>query len=842
MTGRQGDIAIIGMAGRFPLAPDIAGLWRRLAAGEDCVRAGLTRPPHITPDRSARVGGPGTPAGFLDGFDHFDAGFFRISPLEARIMDPQHRLLLETAVESLEDAGYGDPAGLRVGVFATASQNGYQWTNVRASAAVLAATDETQIALANAPDFLATRISFKLDLHGPSVTVAGACASSLVALHLAAQSLRTGDCDLAVVGAASLTVSPWCAREPDGRPAPSASADRCRSFSADARNTVAGDGVVAVVLRRLDDAVASRDEVRAVVKGTAVNNDGGHKMGFSTPAVDGQVEVARAALAAAGVDPATVGYVEGHGSGTPIGDSIELTALAEAYGPHPDGPRLLGSVKSSIGYLDGTAGLAGLVKTVLALRHELIPANLHFTAALPTAGPFSVVTAPTPWPRGGSPRRAGIGSYAMGGTNAHAVLEEAPAAAGAPEPGGGAGTGRRYAVLTVSGHTRSAVDTAVQHLTTHLAAQAGSGRARLHDAAYTLHVGRRAFPWRRSLVADLAAGGPSTVGSWADPVEARVPPPGVVIEFPDAVPDAARAAALYRLEPAFWVAVDECAAVLLDAHGVVLPIGTRSGPADPAASGGRPAAGEVVAFVIWYALLRLTAAWGVIPLAVTGHGAAHVAAATSSGSLALPEALRQLVTPPAGPLPARGTDKAARALDCGAVPGSGAMVVDAGTCLDERGRAETVARLWTAGVDIDWSEYHADERLSRVPLPTYPFERARYWVDPDRAPDGHLPAPAATPLCAPGWDDEFDRLIEQEADPVAAIVAGVWQEVLGVPAIGREDDFFALGGDSLRLLRVTSRLRELFGLEVPLADAFAARRLPQLIALLEDLVTREAAA
>lgn len=857
MTGRPGDTAIIGMAGRFPDAPDIDSLWHRLVAGEDCVRASLTRAPLASPDQYARVGVPGIPAGFLAGFDRFDAGFFRISPLEARITDPQHRLLLETAAQALEEAGYGDPTGLRVGVFATATQNGYQWTNVRANAAVVAATDETQIALANAPDFLASRISFKLDLRGPSVTVAAACASSLVALHLARESLLAGACDLALVGAASVTASPWCGCAPGGAPIPPVSADRCRSFSADAEHTVAGDGVVAVVLRRLDDALAARDEVRAVVKGTAVTNDGGLKMGFSTPAVDGQVAAVRDALAAAGVDPATVSYVEGHGSGTPIGDSIELTALAEAYGPRPGG-RLLGSIKSNIGYLDGTSGLAGVVKTVLALRHERIPANLHFTGALPGGDGFTVVTEPQPWPRTGSPRRAGVSAYAMGGTNTHVILEEAPAAPAVPGP---AGTDRRYALLTVSGHTCLAADTAVERLAGHLAGTAGvGGAARPHDVGYTLHVGRRAAAWRRSLVVDTAAPAPgpavessgavaagvagsAAVAGWSAAVAASTPPPGVAVRFPDAPPDATRAAALYRLEPAFRAAVDECSAVLRETYASTLPpFDSATDPAGPAPAGRAPAA-EAVAFVVWYGLLHLLATWGLHPRAVTGHATGRAAAAVHAGSVTLAEALRPFVEPPADTDPAGGTDPAGE-------PGPDLVVgdavpIDAGTCLDEYGRVRTIAQLWAAGVEIDWSGYHAGERLRRVPLPTYPFERTRYWVDPDPvyapepAPAGVQPAAAGTPAVS-AWDDELDHLLDDEADPVGRIVAKVWQEVLGVPAVGPTDDFFALGGDSLRLLRVTGRLRELFGIEVPLANAFDARRLSQVVALLEELVTREA--
>ena len=844
----QTGVAVIGMAGRFPDAPDTGTLWRRLLDRTDCVNGTLVRADGV---RTNRIGDQDTPAGFLHGFDEFDAGFFGISPLEADITDPQHRLLLECAWEALEDAGHGEPAGTRIGVFATASQSGYLWTNVRANSGVMAATDDTQLALANAPDFLASRISFKLDLTGPAMTVSAACSSASAAVHAAVRSLRSGECDLAVVGGASITVSPWCERDADGEPVPSARDDRCRPFNPDARGTVAGDVVAALVLRRLPEALEAGDTVRAVIRGTAMNNDGGHKMGFSTPAVDGQAAVVRDALAAAGVDPATVGYVEAHGSGTPLGDAIELTALREGYGPLPDGTRLVGSVKSNIGYPDGTAGLAGLVKTVLALQHELIPATLHTAPGMPSDG-FTVVAEPTRWPRGEVPRRAGVNAYAMGGTNVHVVVEEAPLTVPA-EP-----RADRPVVLTVSGRTPKAADRAAARLTAHLADLAENPA----DVAFTLNAGRRAFAHRRTLVVpagcDLAEAASRT---WSPTTARPDAPAAVAFAFTGA--DGPREDHLWA-EPVYVAAVGQCAARLRDHHRIAEPT---------------PA---VAAFVHDHALALLLESWGATPRAVLGQGTGLAAAAVAAGFLDRDTALGLLVggdhhdapAPPrvplldaatGAPVPAEQLADLIRraaadhdstaAFRPAAVPGIDVVLHLGGReasepqpggprvlpCGGDEGAVAALAALWTLGAPVDWQAFHGHHAPRRLPLPTYPFERRRHWVEPDTAPAAGTDQ-AAPDTAAQAREAEIARLLADDSrDPIEAVVAGVWQDVLGVERVGLDDDFFTLGGDSLRMLRVTSRLEDLFTVRIVPQDAFRARRLDLLLELLEDLVLQEAA-
>ncbi|HXO41376.1 MAG TPA: amino acid adenylation domain-containing protein, partial [Thermoanaerobaculia bacterium] len=507
-------IAIVGMAGRFPGARDLTELWENLRAGKESIRrfsedellaAGIPAEMLARPDYVRARGA-------LDEYDRFDAGFFDVAPSEAEALDPQHRLFLETAWAALESAGC-DPArcGGPVGVFAGVSANTYLLSHLLDDPGALAAADASQAMLGGDKDFLATRVSYKLNLHGPSLTVQTACSTSLVAVHLACRSLLGRECDLALAGGVSLTVpqvAGYLYREggiasPDGH---------CRAFDAGARGTVSGSGVGVVVLRRLADALAAGDPIRAVVLGTAINNDGAGKVGYTAPAVDGQAEVIAAAQRVAGVAPDDLTYVEAHGTGTPLGDPIEIAALRKAFlaggARGADGTRgerrgfcAIGSVKTNIGHLDAASGVAGLIKTVLALEHREIPPSLHFTVPNPqidfAASPFYVNAQLAAWPSTGAPRRAGVSSFGIGGTNAHAVLEQAPAA-GVPS-----GPSRPHLLLLLSARSADALETMTDRLAGHLEAHP---EISLADVAHTLQLGRRAMPHRRMLVVPATAG------------------------------------------------------------------------------------------------------------------------------------------------------------------------------------------------------------------------------------------------------------------------------------------------------------------------------------------------
>ncbi len=486
-------IAIVGLAGRFPGAADTEQLWRNFCAGVEAISSfsgeellahgvepALLADPHYV-----------KAAGVLEGADLFDADFFGFSPREAELTDPQHRVFLECAWEALESAGYAsgnDRGGASAGVYAGASFSGYLG-HLAAQGALAGAGNPL---MGNDKDFLATRVSYKLNLRGPSLTVQTACSTSLVAVHLACQALLAGECDMALAGGVSIAVplkggyvyKEGAIHSPDGR---------CRAFDAEAAGTPRGAGSGVVVLKRLEDALADGDTVHAVILGSAVNNDGSGKVGFTAPSVDGQAAVIAEAQAAAGIDPATVGYVEAHGTGTRRGDPIELAALAQAFGSTGSRCAVVSS-KPNIGHLDAAAGVASLIKTALAVREGLVPPTLNFERLNPDieleGTPFFVNTELRNWPIEQGPRRAGVSSFGIGGTNAHLVLEEPPA----PAP---SDPSQPWQLLLLSARSEAALEAATERLARYLEDHPDTNLA---DVAYTLRVGRRAFPYRRMAV------------------------------------------------------------------------------------------------------------------------------------------------------------------------------------------------------------------------------------------------------------------------------------------------------------------------------------------------------
>jgi acyl transferase domain-containing protein/acyl carrier protein len=498
------DVAVIGMACAFPGAGTPDEFWANLCDGvesvlplddEELLARGV--PPELLRDPDYVKA-----AATLDDVESFDAEFFGINPNEARATDPQHRLFLEVCWTALEDAGY-DPAAFDgdIGVFAGSGMNSYLLEILARNAAFWRGTSAEQMMIGNDKDFLPSRVSYKLNLTGPSINVNTACSTSLVAIHLARQSLLLGESDMALVGGVSIIVPNGRGyryvkngiQSPDGH---------CRAFDAAARGTVWGDGAGAVVLKRLSAALADGDRILAVVKGSAVNNDGAQKVGYTAPGVEGQSRVIVEALAEAGVSPDEIGYVEAHGTGTSLGDPIEITALAQAFrsGTDRTGYCAIGSVKTNIGHLNAAAGVAGFMKTVLAVQHGRIPASLNHHTPNPridfASSPFRVQTELGEWAADGRPRRAGVSSMGIGGTNCHVIVEEAPRESREtrePETA----TAPRH-VLPVSARTPTALAAAVERLADHLAAHPD---LELADVAYTLQCGRRHFPHRQAVAA-----------------------------------------------------------------------------------------------------------------------------------------------------------------------------------------------------------------------------------------------------------------------------------------------------------------------------------------------------
>jgi acyl transferase domain-containing protein len=494
-------IAIVGLAGRFPGARDVAEYWANLCEGRETIarfsedelrQAGLTAE-QIADPALVRAGGT------LEDYDQFDAEFFGFTPRAAEILDPQHRIFLECAWEALENAGV-DPARFagQIGAYAGTSISTYLLFNLIANPQLIETVGQYQACIANDKDGLTQQLAYKLDLRGPAITVQSACSTSLVAVQLACLSLLNYQCDLALAGGVALKVPQrgGYAFQAGGIGSPDG---RCRPFDAGAQGTVPGSGCGVVVLKRLEDAAG--DNVIAVIRGSAVNNDGAAKVGYTAPAVEGQARVIALAQAAAGVSPDTIGFVEAHGTATPLGDPIEVAALTRVFRGQTArrGFCALGSVKSNLGHLDAAAGVAGLIKAALAVQTGRIPPTLHFESpnpkmALPES-PFFVNTGLIDWPPGAGPRRAGVSSFGIGGTNAHVVLEEAPARAPGAAPS-------EPQWLLVSARTPAALDAARRRLADYLSAHP---ELNLADVAHTLRRGRRAFAQRFVTAASTGA-------------------------------------------------------------------------------------------------------------------------------------------------------------------------------------------------------------------------------------------------------------------------------------------------------------------------------------------------
>jgi phthiocerol/phenolphthiocerol synthesis type-I polyketide synthase E len=636
-------IAIVGMSGRFPGAGDVAAFWKNLEAGVDSISAFAEEDLERDAIEPSELGDPRyvKARGVLDGADLFDARFFDFSPREADITDPQQRVFLECAHQALENAGH-DPRAFAgaIGVFGGAGANTYLLFNLSSRGHLVGTANTFQAIVHNKNDHLATRTAYKLDLHGPSVTVQTACSTSLVAVSLACQSLLDHHCDMALAGGVTITLPQQTGYlyhergigSPDGR---------CRPFDVNAQGTVAGNGAGVVVLRRLADALADGDTIHAVILGSALNNDGSAKVGYTAPSVDGQAEVIAMAQEIAGVDPDTIGYVEAHGTATPMGDPIEIKALTQAFRRKTErrGYCAVGSVKGNIGHLDTAAGIAGLIKTVLALEHETIPASLHYTGPNPELdlanSPFFVNDAPRAWAAGPSRRRAAVSSFGLGGTNAHVILEEAP-------PVATAASSRPAHLLQLSART----DTALEKLTANLVAHLESNPSiDLADVAHTLHVGRQAHAHRRIVVCRDTEDAVRALSSLVpDRVFSRVQEPvrrPVTFMFPGQGSQHAKmAAGIYASERTFRDEVDHCLALLarrqgLDLRAALFPADGGAGPRGL----DQTELTQPALFVIEYALARLWMSWGVTPQSMIGHSVGEYVAACLAGVFSLEDAL-----------------------------------------------------------------------------------------------------------------------------------------------------------------------------------------------------------
>jgi len=641
-------IAVIGMAGRFPGARNVNEFWLNLRNGVESVS--------ILSAQEAAAAGAGVSAtllndpnyvvaeGLLEDIDKFDAAFFGFNPREAEILDPQHRFLLECAWEALEDAGYNSETYQKlIGLYAGVSSPTYLFDNLGTNPELFQSVGLGPIMLANSGDFLTTRVSYKLNLKGPSYVIQSACSTSLVAVHVACQSILSGECDIALAGGVSINSNQG--RGYFYREGGIASKDgHTRAFDADASGTIGGNGVGLVVLKQLATALADGDHISAVIKGSSINNDGFAKIGYTAPSVEGEARAIGEALSISGVDPETITYIEAHGTATPLGDPIEIEALTKVFGSRTRKKNFcgLGSVKTNIGHLDAAAGVAGLIKTILALKHKAIPPSLNFQTPNPKidleSSPFYVNTSLRVWESNGTPRRAGVSSFGVGGTNAHVILEEAPVR----EP---TMASTPYHLLTLSGKTTAALEMTTRNLVAYLKA---NGDVNLADLAYVYHVGRKHFNHRRAVVCrnveeaieNLEGRGSNRVLNGS--CEGGKSP--VIFMFPgQGAQYVNMARALYEFVPAFNEPLNACLQFLapvlgLDLRRIIFPSPEAAGDAERQLE--QTSNTQIALFVIEYALAKMLQEWGIKPAAMIGHSIGEYVAACLAGVFSLEDGLR----------------------------------------------------------------------------------------------------------------------------------------------------------------------------------------------------------
>ncbi|MEW9701750.1 beta-ketoacyl synthase N-terminal-like domain-containing protein [Paenibacillus sp. SI8] len=884
-------VAVIGMSGRFPGAPDLESFWNLLSQGRHGVR--------FFPDEELRKNGlpedelshPSyvKAKGVLEEPELFDAAFFGMSPREAEWTDPQQRLFLECSYEALETAGWvPDTYKGRIGVYGGCTISTYLLNQIALHQSYHRMDDAASLILGNDKDFLTSRVAYKLNLKGPAVTVQTACSTSLVAVHLACQSLLSGECDIALAGGSTVSFPNYTGyrfrdgmiMSPDGF---------CRTFDSEAQGTVPGNGVGVVALKRLEQAAADGDHVYAVIRGSAINNDGGLKAGFTAPSPEGQAEVIADALAVASVHPDTISYVEAHGTATIVGDPIEIAGLTRAFRQWTDrsGYCAIGSVKSSIGHLDSAAGVAGLIKTVLALYHRQLPPSLHYRVANPQIdfanSPFYVQTELSDWPADSQPRRAGVSSFGIGATNAHVVLEEAPSMKRDIAI-------RPWHALLVSGKTEKALDAACERLAEQLSSHLPQPEA-LEEIAYTTQVGRKGYAFRRTFVCRDAAEAvhllTSKTARWPES-EAEVHPPTAWLLLALKEDNLEGLLELSRTEPIFrkiWLETLSKAESIGDVGLSELLFALASDKPDyrPLTLDRRSMA--VVSLAASYSLALTLSQLGLQPDFISGEGEGEYAAACMAGICSLKEAF-QLVVDPRGhheisatsthdsasgairlahPLTAylnrkltdspqspsilrnNGVDwqlielqnalqnPGIRAIAIGSplnldVPRNKAVL----SCFNSHTWTNTLAALWEDGAEIDWQARYLLEKRRRVPLPTYPFERQYYGLEHQRLETASQisASPLETALrptsgvSTPICDleDEDPRLtLERRLIQFHVEVLGLAQEEIRI-----DIPFYELGADSLSMIRIISRIQETYPILLNVKGLYESQTISEL--------------
>jgi acyl transferase domain-containing protein len=841
-------VAIIGMACRLPGAADVDAFWSLLASGETAIRAidasmlreagvdvELLSDPLYVPRAS-----------WIDDVDRFDAGFFGVAPKEAVELDPQQRLLLQCAYHAVESAGFAPrDLELPVGVYVGCKRNTYYYRNLAPGLDPLRSLDDLRVEAASDRSFAAARIAHALNLSGPALSLDSACSTALVAVHTACRALVSFECDMALAGAANITVPQRVGYRyleggtfsPDGT---------CRAFDASARGTVVGDGVGIVVLKRLADAMQAGDNILAIIRGSAVNNDGAMKVGFWAPGARGQSQVIIAAQQVAGVSAEDITYVEAHGMGTPLGDSVEVMALTDAFRVTTEacGYCALTSSKPNVGHLEAAGGIASLIKMTQALKAGLIPPTLGVTTPNPqidwAGSPFYLNRELAQWRAGASGRRIGaVSSFGIGGTNAHVIVEQAPEVAERART-------QRAQLWPFSAMSAEQCDEAVRRV----CAYAEREQLDAGDVAFTLQTGRERFRARSFIVAPAG----SQVSCVMSPEHA----PDLAFLFPD---DTSRydgmLESFYRSSEIFREYLDGCFERMRAF--------SRSG--------------ALLTFAVEYAMARYWEALGIRANVLVGHGTGEFVAACLADVITLDEAIRLVGTAtelstsylrsPRRPLifgstgclftcdaaqggtgvQPKSTFTTLRNMGIGLLlevgPGtslsdlalqSGFSASEVISSAPHRGLAEeevgvltALGRLWQHGIEPDWNALHRGEARRRVSLPGYVFARNRYWRDP----------PGLAPKAA-------SAVAETQNVPPAPVsvehaLTAIWCELLGLERLGRDEDLFALGAHSLMAARFAAQSRQALQIEIPFEAVFEHPTVARLAAFIEKQRIRKPA-
>lgn len=880
----ENAIAIIAMGARLPGAKTLEDFWNNLYNGVESVKVYSKSELEKMGVEKHLIDNPKFIAAdaVLSDIDLFDASFFDYSAREAEITDPQHRLFIETAWEVLEKAGYTEEQyDGRISVFAGANLSGYMIRNINTNPTLVDQLGSFKIMLSNGQDFLATKVSHKMNLKGPSVNVNTLCSSSLVALNFACKSLLNYESDISLAGAVSIQITRNEAFFYTEGGIGSTNG-HVRAYDKNASGTVSGSGLGILALKRLEDAISDGDQIEAVIRGTGINNDGAVKNSYTAPSVDGQADCIAEALAMSEVDPETIDYIDGHGTGTNLGDPIEISALTKAYRAYTNKKQYcaIGSLKTNIGHLVHAGGVASVIKTVLAMQHETIPATLNFEEPNEKIdfinSPFYVNSKMRHWNSNDHPRRAAVSSFGIGGTNTHVILEEAPKIR-VSEP-----SKRNIQLLTISAKTKTALDNMSDNLLTYLKT---NKQYPLDDIAFTLGVGRKSFAHRKTMLVSSRSDLIKSLENNSKNIkttfvkQTKLSP---VFYLSDNFYRDKSLKELYETERAFKANFDNCFIKgMVDDSIKNIIFSDSETLGEPLSDSLDEKSKNIALFITQYALTKMLIDLSIVPNKIVVGNKTLLVAATISNSISIEQALGiinnqnvsedikthddsskpsieicnlsgeqmeitlEKLRDSINKLPSQlssdvikiNSDEMAFVSTPFNSSESIKSVVDWSNDNMQYHVAKLISDFWLSGGFIDFNKYYSFEKRNRIKLPTYPFERQRYWIEPGSRYSNNENVKENTLSKRPR--PELETLYVEprtEAEKKIAIMCG---DLLGFDKVGLNDDFFELGGHSLLAVALIAKLRKEFSKDISLVDLFEHTTVAQIAPFFEDKLNKD---